>query len=148
MSANKVKLTLVIADKLSQRLDIQAAVAGKGHDRSSIVEALVNAHISLPEAVDAILTRPMEAKPSGDQAAEDEKRSKMTFYLSPSTARRLQLHATWSGEDRSEAVERLIREHITPWDVYDPREYYRPARRRDRPSEAPQISPTERDMAA
>src|SRR5689334_22078985 len=124
MSEKKTKLTLVIGEKLNQRLDLQAAISGKGHDRSSIVDALVNAHIRLPEAVDAILTQPAESKVSTRQPAEDGITGKTTFYLHPSTARRLELHMTWAGEDRSEAVERLIREHVTPWDVYDPRKYH------------------------
>src|SRR5262245_41438945 len=105
MSAKKTKLTLVIGEKLNQRVDLEAAIRGKGHDRSSIVEALVDAHIRLPEAVDAILSQPAETKASTRQPSEDGARSKTTFYLSASAARRLQLHMTWTGEDRSEAVE-------------------------------------------
>jgi hypothetical protein len=140
MTAKKTKLTLVIGEKLNQRLDLQAAIGGKGHDRSSLVEGLIDAHIRLPHAVDAILTEPAEAKASGRQPTEDGTRGKTTFYLAPSTARRLQLHATWTGEDRSEAVERLIREHIPPWDVYDPRKSFVSTRRNGRQSEAEVIS--------
>jgi hypothetical protein len=140
VNAKKSKLTLVIGEKLNQRVDLEAAIRGKGHDRSSIVEALVDAHIRLPHAVDAILTQPAEARACTRQPSEDGTRSKTTFYLSASAARRLQLHMTWTGEDRSEAVERLIREHITPWDVYDPREKFLSTRRIGRQSEAPQIS--------
>jgi hypothetical protein len=148
VNAKKTKLTLVIGEGLNRRLDYQAARDGKGHDRSSIVEALVEAHISLPEAVDAILTQPAEAVASARQPSADGARSKTTFYLSPSAARRLQLHATWKGEDRSEAVERLIRDHVTPWDVYDPRKSYVSARRIGRQSEATQISPDAGESAA
>lgn len=142
MSAKKTKLTLVIADALNQRLDFEAAVRGKGHDRSSIVEDLVRAHICLPEAVGEILTRPMDVKSSGGQPTEGGKRSKVTFYLTDETARRLALHMTWTGEDRSEAVERLIREFITPWDVYDPRKSFVSTRRIGRQSEGEAISST------
>jgi hypothetical protein len=141
MNVKKTKLTLVIGEKLNQRLDLQAAIGGKGHDRSSIVEGLINAHIRLPDAVDDILSEPAEAKASGRQPARDGTRGKTTFYLSPSTARRLQLHATWTGEDRSEAVERLIREHVPPWDVYDPRKSFVSARPKGRQSDAAPISP-------
>ena len=147
MNEKKTKLTLVIGEKLDRRLDLEAAISGKGHDRSSIVEDLINTHISLPEAVDAILTEPAEAKASGRQPTEDGTRGKTTFYLSPSTARRLQLHATWTGEDRSDAVERLIREWITPWNVYDPRTHNAPAVKTNRQRKVTESSEENREAA-
>lgn len=143
----KIKVTLLIPEKLNQRLDFQAAVDGKGSDRSSILQGLIEAHISLPDGIGDLLegctgaAEAAEAKPSGRQPTRDATRSKTTFYLSPRTARRIKLHADWTGEDRSSAAERLIREHITPWDVYDPREKFVSARRTDRRSVADQLSP-------
>lgn len=148
-AAKKNKLTLVIGARLNQRLDFQAAINRlnpdglvKGDDRSSIVEGLVNAYISLPESVDAILTRPAEDMPSGGHHTEDGPREKTTFYLSPAAARRLQLHATWTGEDRSMTVERLIRSWVTPWDFYDPREKFVSSRRKESARASDGVNPS------
>ena len=46
---SKKKLTLTIAEDLNCRLDFDAIIKGKGHDRSSIVDALVSRWIELPE---------------------------------------------------------------------------------------------------
>ena len=148
----KTKVTLLIPEKLNQRLDFQAAVDGKGSDRSSILEALIEAHISLPHSTSDLLdgcpetSEPAEAKPGGRQPTRDATRSKTTFYLTPKTASRLKIHADWTGEDRSSTAERLIREHITPWDVYDPREKFLSSRRSDRRSVVDQLSATVADL--
>jgi hypothetical protein len=140
MSARKTKVTLVIDGELNRRLDYQAARDGKGHDRSSIVSGLVEAHIKLPDAVDAILTCPVEAKPSGRSATRDDNRGKTTFYLPHETARRLALHMTWTGEDRSAAVERLIRAHVPVWEVYDSAKFRKPTLRTNRSDPAGDVN--------
>src|SRR5271163_4862262 len=100
MNPKKSKLTLSIEPGLNQRLDYQAARDGKGHDRSSIVEALIDRHIKLPGDVrdfflDAPETQHTDAKSSRRQPAEAVTRDKTTFYLSPMMAKRLGHYAVW-----------------------------------------------------
>lgn len=140
MIVKKKKLTLSIDTALNRRLDFEAAVRGKGHDRSSIVDALINQHICLPAD---LLQFPDEAAVT-PQRTEDKtvtrQREKTTFYFSPMAARLLGLHAQLAEADRSEIVERLIGDHVPPWDVYDPRESYVATRRKSRQSEEGLIS--------
>jgi hypothetical protein len=139
MNAKK-KLTLSIDPRLNQRLDIQAAVSGKGHDRSSIVDALITGHIRLPDDwqqfpdIPAATPEPPDASPSGCR------RDKTTFHLSVKAARILGLHSQLAETTRSRVVEALIEEHVTPWDVYDPREKHLSTRRKDRRSEATEVN--------
>jgi hypothetical protein len=134
MNAKK-KLTLSIDPRLNQRLDFQAAVAGKGHDRSSIVDALITGHIRLPDDwQDFPDTLSATPEPPDDKAA-GRHREKTTFYVSVKAARVLGLHSQLAETNRSRVVEALIEDHVTPWDVYDPREKYLSTRRKDRPSE-------------
>jgi hypothetical protein len=148
MNATKKKLTLSIEPSLNRRIDIEAAVRGKGHDRSSIVEGLINRHICLPDDWrefpdnDARTPRPADGKASPRQ------REKTTFYVSTMAARLLGLHAQLTEEDRSSVVERLIAEHVTPWDVYDPRECHLTTRRKGRQSEAAEINSPAHAMAS
>jgi hypothetical protein len=128
----KKKLTLSIDPELNRRLDIQAAVAGKGHDRSSIVDALILGHIRLPDDwqdftdSDATTPEPTDDKPSARQ------REKTTFYLTAKAARMLGLHSQLSETNRSRVVEALIDEHVPQWDVYDRRKSFVSTRRSDR----------------
>jgi hypothetical protein len=146
----KKKLTLSIESSLIRRLDIEAAKEGKGHDRSSIVGALVEGHIILPDEVGDFFdesstpAQQPDGKASERQPTNPTNREKTTLYLSVKSARRLGLHATWTGEDRSSAVERLIREHIPSWKIYDPEDSYLTTRRKDRQGGAPSV----RDSAA
>jgi hypothetical protein len=123
--ARKKKLTLTIAENLNRRLDFEAINKGKDHDRSSIVDALVDQWIKLPEDWQKVPFPEPEpsqhptAKPVSGQQPEAVKRLKTTFYVSPMTDRLIGLHAKLTGEDRSSAVERLIGEHIAPWGMYD-----------------------------
>jgi hypothetical protein len=152
MIPKKSKLTLSIDPGLNQRLDFQAARDGKGHDRSSIVEGLIDTHIKLPDDMDDFFddvpeTRAPDDKSSRRQAAETVTRNKTTFYLSPKVAKRLSLYAVWTKKDRSSIVEGLIRDHVTQWDIYDPRESYLTTRRKDRQSGASPISSSEQAAA-
>jgi hypothetical protein len=136
----KKKLTLSIDPALNQRLDIQAAVAGKGHDRSSIVDALILGHIRLPDDwqdfpdTDSATPEPPEDKASG------RRREKTTFYVSVKAARMLGLHSQLAETNRSRVVEALIDEHVPLWGVYDQRKSFVSTRRNGRQSEAEVIS--------
>jgi hypothetical protein len=142
----KSKLTLSIAAALNQRLDFEAAIKGKGHDRSSIVEALISEHVKLPENVDQLLDSSPEmqeaqdAKTSGRQPTEAVTRGKTTFYFSPTAARRLRLHSLSTGQDCSSIVEGLIRDHVAPWKTYDESKMFVSARPRDRRRNEPQLN--------
>lgn len=145
MNTKKSKLTLSIEPGLNQRLDFQAARDGKGHDRSSIVEALIDQYLKLPGDVqdfflDAPQTQRPDAKSSRRQPAAAVNRDKTTFYLSFMVAKRLGHYAVWVGKDRSSIVEGLIRDHVTPWDIYDPRESHLTTRRKDRHGREAQIN--------
>jgi hypothetical protein len=145
MIPKKSKLTLSIDPGLNQRLDFQAARDGKGHDRSSIVDALIDQYVKLPGDVqdfflDAPETRRSDAKSSRRQPPEAVNRDKTTFYLSHLVAKRLGHYAVWLGKDRSSIVEALIRDHVTPWDLYDPRESHLTTRRKDRQGREAQIN--------
>lgn len=138
----KKKLTLSIDSELNQRLGIQAAFGGKGHDRSSIVDALIIEHIHLPDdwrhSPDMASATPerTDGKPALRQ------REKATFYLSAMSARLLGLYSELSETDRSSIVECLIREHIPAWGVYDTGKSFVTSRYKGRQSEAASISPT------
>lgn len=140
MIAKKKKLTLSIETALNRRLDFEAAVRGKGHDRSSIVEALISGHISLPADWQQFAVEGEATPQRTADKAPARQREKTTFYFSPMAARLLGLHAQLAEADRSEIVERLIREHVAPWDVYDPRDSYVASRRKSRQSEEAEIS--------
>ena len=137
----KKKLTLSIDAELNRRLDLQATFSGKGHDRSSIVDALVVEHIQLPDDWKHHLA-PASASPDRtDDKPSPRQREKTTFYLSAQAALILGLHAQLTEADRSSIVEGLIRDHVTPWDLYDPREKYLTSRSKGRQSGADSISP-------
>jgi hypothetical protein len=55
-------------------------------------------------------------------------------------ARILGLHAQLAERDKSSVVESLIEEHVTPWDVYDPRECFTTSRSKGRQSKAAEIN--------
>jgi hypothetical protein len=138
----KKKLTLSIDPALNQRLDFQAAVSGKGHDRSSIVDALILGHIRLPDDwQDFPDTDGATPEPADDKASLRQK-EKTTFYLSVKAARMLGLHAQLAEAHRSRVVESLIEEHIPPWAVYDPRRSFVSTRRIGRQGEAEAINPS------
>jgi hypothetical protein len=118
MNAKK-KLTLSIEPRLNQRLDFQAAVAGKGHDRSSIVDALITGHIQLPDDWQDFPDTTSAMPEPPDDKASPRQREKTTFYLSVKAARMLGLHSQLAEKNRSRVVEALIEDHITPWGVYD-----------------------------
>jgi hypothetical protein len=146
------KLTLSIEQGLNRRLDIQAALDGKGHDRSSILDGLVKQHIERPDDVTAFMVdapkpQATEVKASGSQPVATVTRSKTTYYLSFESDRVLRLHALLTRQDLSPIVEGLIRAHVTPWDIYDPREFHLTSRRKDRQGGARPISSSERDAA-
>jgi hypothetical protein len=136
----KKKLTLSIEPRLNLRLDIQAAVSGKGHDRSSIVDALILSHIKLPDDWQDF----PDAEPGTPELPEDKssprQREKTTVYVSAKASRMLGLHAQLAETNRSRVVEALIDTHVPVWAVYDQREYKAPARRSDRRSEGDAIS--------
>src|SRR5580658_8947202 len=102
MLLKKSKLTLSIDPALNQRLDFQAARDGKGHDRSSIVDALIDQHVKLPDDMqdffrDVPETQRSDAKSSRRQPPEAVNRDKTTFYLSNLVAKRLGHYAVWVG---------------------------------------------------
>jgi hypothetical protein len=136
----KKKLTLSIDPELNQRLDFQAAVAGKGHDRSSIVDALVERHIQLPDDWQHFPDVESTASEQPDDKASGRQREKTTFYLSVRAAKILGLHSQLTETNRSRVVESLIEAHVTPWKIYDPREFKAPARRNGRQGEEVSIS--------
>jgi hypothetical protein len=148
MNATKKKLTLSIEPSLNRRIDIEAAVRGKGHDRSSIVEGLINRHICLPEDWREFPDSDAQTPRATEGKASPRQREKTTFYVSTMAARLLGLHAQLTETDRSSIVERLVTEYITPWDVYDPRECHLTARRKGRQSEAAEINPPALAMAS
>src|SRR5271163_1985235 len=126
--AKPKKLTLSVDPGLNQRLDIQAALGGKGSDRSTILDGLVKAHIKRPEDMDALMadapkSEPAEAMASRGQAAPNVDKSKTTYYLSVESDRLLRLRSLMTGNDLSTIVSGLIREHITPWTVFNPAEF-------------------------
>src|SRR5262245_11051448 len=100
MNAKK-KLTLCIEPRLNQRLDIQAAVAGKGHDRSSIVDALITGFIRLPDDWQDFPDTPSAMPEPADDKASPRRREKTTFYVSVKAARMLGLHAQLAETNRS-----------------------------------------------
>jgi hypothetical protein len=141
----KSKLTLLIGENLIRRLDFHVASKGKSADRSSVLEGLIADHLRLPDDVGALLdglpspTRPLDALATRQQRAKDGKPGKTTFYLTSRTARTLKIHADSTGEDRSATAERLIREHIAPWEIYDPREFHLRSFSKSRQGEADEI---------
>jgi hypothetical protein len=137
---NKKKLTLSIEPRLNQRLDIEAAIKGKGHDRSSIVDSLILGHIQLPDDWDQFLDGGHETPEPTDVKASGRKVEKTTFYVSIKAYRTLGLHSQETEKNRSRIVEALIEDHVPPWAVYDSREYKTPARRSDRQSREAPIS--------
>jgi hypothetical protein len=140
MTAKK-KLTLSIDPELNRRLDYQAAFAGKGHDRSSIVDALIAGHIELPaDWQDFPDTASATPDPTDDKASP-RRREKTTFYVSVKAARMLGLHAQLTETNRSRVVEALIADHLPEWAVYDQRKSFVSTRRNGRQSEAEAISP-------
>jgi hypothetical protein len=123
-NAKKKKLTLSIEMDLTRRLDFEAALRGKGHDRSSIVGDLVDRHIALPADWKPLAVE-VETLPEWMAAkAPARQRDKATFYFSPMTAMQLSLYARRLGFDQSDIVEGLIRAYVTPWDIYDPRTHH------------------------
>lgn len=138
----KKKLTLSIDPELNRRLDIQAAVAGKGHDRSSIVDGLITGHIRLPDDWQAFPTDESATPEPTDDKASGRRREKTTFYVSVKAARMLGLHSQLAETNRSRVVEALIEEHVPQWDVYDRRKSFVSTRRNDRRSEASEIRDT------
>jgi hypothetical protein len=139
---NKKKLTLSIEPRLNQRLDIEAAVKGKGHDRSSIVDGLILGHVQLPDDWDQFPDAPAETPEPAEAKASRRPTDKTTFYVSVKAARVLGLHSQLAEKNRSRIVQALIEDHVPPWAVYDSREFNRPARRTDRQSRASLISET------
>lgn len=139
MSAKK-KLTLSIDPELNRRLDFQAAIHGKGHDRSSIVDALIVGNIQLPDDWQDFPDMPSATPESEDDKASPRRREKTTFYVSVKAARMLGLHAQLAEKNRSRIVEALIEDHIPPWDVYDPRKSFVSTRRIGRQGESASIS--------
>jgi hypothetical protein len=138
----KKKLTLSIEPRLNLRLDIQAAVAGKGHDRSSIVDALILSHIKLPDDwQDFPDSSPGTPEPPEDKPSPRQ-REKTTVYVSGKASRMLGLHAQLAETNRSRVVEALIDAHVPVWAVYDQREFNKPARRSDRRSAGDAIRDT------
>jgi hypothetical protein len=137
----KKKLTLSIDPQLNRRIDLQAALAGKGHDRSSIVDALIVGHIEIPDDWQQFPDIPAQAPEPPDDKAPGRHREKTTYYVTVKAARTLGLHAQLAETSRSRVVEALIEDHITPWDIYDPREKFLSTRRRDRQTEVGPISP-------
>ncbi len=138
----KKKLTLSIEPRLNLRLDIQAAVAGKGHDRSSIVDALILGNIKLPDDWQDFPDAESATVEPPDAESSKRQRQKTTVYVSIKAARMLGLHAQLTESNRSRVVEALIDAHIPIWAVYDQREYKTPARRSDRRSEGDSIRDT------
>jgi hypothetical protein len=143
----KRKLTLSIDPELNRRLDIQAAVAGKGHDRSSIVDALITGHIELPDDWHQFPDMPSATVEPPDDKASGRKREKTTFYLSVKAARMLGLHSQLADTNRSRVVEALIEDHVPLWGVYDQRKSFVSARRIGRQTEAAPISFTDASAA-
>jgi hypothetical protein len=146
MGLSKDKVLLSIEPGLLQRLDFQAARDGKGHDRSSIVEGLIKSHLVLPDDLAALLLVSNtpglgDVKAAGCQSCEAVERSKATLHLSVDASRRLGFYAVWVDRNRGAVVEDLIREHVTPWKIYDPRECHLTSRRKDRRNDEAQISP-------
>jgi hypothetical protein len=137
----KKKLTLSIDPELNRRLDIQAVLAGKGHDRSSIVDALITGHVRLPDNWCQLPDMPSVALEPPDDKASGRKREKTTFYLSVRAARMLGLHSQLSETNRSRVVEALIEDHVPMWAAYDQRKSFVSAKRRDRRTEGVEISP-------
>jgi hypothetical protein len=141
MNSTNKKLTLSIDPSLNRRIDIEAAVRGKGNNRSSIVEGLIVRHISLPDDWREFPGNEGQTPRPADGKASPRQREKTTFYVSIMAARLLGLHAQLTEEDRSSIVERLITENITPWDVFDPRESFVSTRRKGRQGEGTEINP-------
>jgi hypothetical protein len=133
----KTKLTLSVANDLSQRLDFEAAVTGK--DRSAIVNDLILNHIVLPaDWADLDTLCSQEAKASPRQPTPAAKRAKTTFYVSAKASMVLGVHAGLTRSDRSDILGGLIRNHVTPWKAYDESKHHTsafPTSRRKRPAE-------------
>jgi hypothetical protein len=138
----KKKLTLSIDPDLNRRLDIQAAVAGKGHDRSSIVDGLITGHIQLPDDWQDFPDSESSASELTEALSAPRQREKTTFYVSIKAARMLGLHSQLTDATRSRVVEMLIATHVTPWGVYDQREKFVSTRRNDRRSAGDAIRDT------
>lgn len=138
----KKKLTLSIETRLNLRLDIQAAIAGKGHDRSSIVDALILGHIKLPDDWQEFTDSESATPEQTDDKSSPLQREKTTFYVSARAARMLGIHSHLADTNRSRVVEALIDKHVPVWAVYDQREFNKPARRSDRRSAGDAIRDT------
>jgi hypothetical protein len=146
-NAKKKKLTLSIETDLTRRLDFEAALRGKGHDRSSIVGDLVDLHIDLPADWKPLAVE-VETIPEWMAAKMPARqRDKATFYFSPMTAMRLGLYARRLGFDQSDVVEGLIRKYITPWDIYDPRTHHTSANPTNRRRKVTESSGEDREAA-
>lgn len=128
----KKKLTLSIDPELNRRLDIQAAVAGKGHDRSSIVDGLIVGNIRLPDDWQDFPDNESATPEPPDDKPSARRRDKTTFYVSVKAARMLGLHSQLAETNRSRIVEALIEDHIPEWGVYDQRKSFVSTRRTDR----------------
>ena len=152
MLGSKVKLQLSVEGALVRRVDYDLARRGPGLDRSGLVESLVNEHLSIPVGLIAGgdgLDSPLAIESSAAVRPADGQleRYKTTLHLSASAARRLGVYAAWNRLDRGDVVSALIREHITPWETYDPRESYLTSRRKDRRNGDAQLSVSGADQA-
>jgi hypothetical protein len=116
--AKPKKLTLSIAPELNRLLDIQAALDGKGSDRSSLLDGLVKAHIKRPDDLDSLMAGIQESQ-SAVVKASGSRSPKTTYYLSVEADTRLRFHKMTTREDLSKIVENLIRDNVTHWGAYD-----------------------------
>jgi hypothetical protein len=152
MPEPKVKLQLSLSTALVRRLDYEAARRGPGLDRSALVEALVVEHVQLPAGWvvgggGAEPPRAIESSAAERREGSESGRYKTTLHLTVLTARSLGVYSAWFGLDRGDVVDQLIREHVTPWDLYDPRESYLTSRRKDRRTGDAQLSVSGADQA-
>jgi len=59
----------------------------------------------------------MRAKSPRPTSAQSDKTRKVSFYLSDESLKRLGVHATMDGTDKSSLVDGLIREHLRRYDL-------------------------------
>jgi hypothetical protein len=112
------KLTLSIDPELNRLLDFQAALNGKGSDRSHLLDDLVMNHIEHPDDWDSLVASVKDSQPTGVKASGSQG-SKTTYYLSVEAEVRLRVHKMKTREDLSTTVANLIRDHIPHWGIFD-----------------------------
>lgn len=57
------------------------------------------------------------SKPAKAAGSQGDKTKKVSFYLSDDSLKRLGVHATMDGVDRSSLVDQLIQEHLRRYDL-------------------------------